>query len=171
MSLFYPDYKFNSIMEITPEDLRKMGVEGVAVDLDNTTAHDHTDKPLEGAVEWIKKTRDAGVKVMILSNGKEFRAKNFAKLLGDIDYIGVALKPLHIAYIKAQKRLNLKPKKLAMIGDQIFTDILGANLAGWKSIYVTPFAKEERDVKSFAFKRNMEQKIFNRMERKQLNKE
>lgn len=167
MSFFYPDYKFDSMMQITPDDLRNMGVEGVAVDLDNTTAHDHTDKPIEGAIEWIEEMRNAGFKVMILSNGKKYRAESFAKLLGNIEFVGVALKPLIVAYIKGQKTLKLRPRKIAMIGDQLFTDILGANLAGWKSIYVTPYAKEERDVKSFEFRRNLEKKIFARMDKKQ----
>lgn len=167
MSIFYPDYRFNSIMEITIEDLKNMGVEGVALDLDNTTAHDHTDKPLEGAKEWIEKVKDAGFKVMILSNGKEYRAENFAKMLSDIDFIGLSLKPLYIAYLKAQRKLKLRPKKIAMIGDQVFTDIVGANLAGWKSVYVKPFAKEQRNVKSYEFRRNLESKIFERMDRKE----
>ena len=166
MSLFYPDYRFNSLMEITPEDLKQMGVLGVAIDLDNTTAHDHTDTPLDGAIEWVEETRKAGFKVMILSNGKELRAKNFAELLGDIEYQGMSLKPLRSAYIKAQKRLNLNPKNIVMIGDQIFTDILGANLSGWKSAYVKPFAMEQRNVRSYKIRRGLEKKIFSRMDKK-----
>ncbi len=166
MLSLYPQYRFDSIMQITADDLRKMGVLGVAVDLDNTTAHDGTDIPLEGAVEWIDMIEKEGFKVILLSNGAKKRAEKFAKQLGNIAFISAACKPLLSAYIRAQRKIGLKPSKIAMIGDQIFTDIWGANVAGWISVYVTPFAMEERNVKSFTRRRNLEKKIFARMEAK-----
>lgn len=166
MLSLYPQYRYDSIMHITVDDLKQMGVLGVAVDLDNTTAHDGTDIPLEGAVEWISMVKQAGIKVIILSNGKKERAGRFAKLLDNIEFVGMACKPLISAYIKGQRVLDLKPKQIAMIGDQLFTDIWGANIAGWVSIYVKPFAMEERNVKSFKRRRDLEKKIFARMDAK-----
>ncbi|MEG0979538.1 MAG: YqeG family HAD IIIA-type phosphatase, partial [Oscillospiraceae bacterium] len=166
MLSLYPQYRFEGISQITVEDLKKMGVRGVAVDLDNTTAHDHTDIPLEGVVEWIAMVKQAGFKVIILSNGNKARAGRFAKLLDNIEFVAMACKPLVSAYIRTQRVLGLKPRQIAMIGDQIFTDIWGANFAGWVSVYVMPFAMEERNVKSFKRRRNLEKKIFAKMDAK-----
>ncbi|MFY9199171.1 MAG: YqeG family HAD IIIA-type phosphatase [Acutalibacteraceae bacterium] len=164
MSMLYPKYRFDSITQITAQDLRKMGVLGIAVDLDNTTAIDHTDIPLEGAVEWVLQMKQEGFKVLLLTNAKKDRARSFSKILGNIDYIGFSCKPLRTAYIRAKRAMGLKSNQVAMIGDQLFTDILGANLAGMVSIYVTPFEMEKRGGKSFEVRRDLEQKIFERMD-------
>lgn len=164
MSMLYPKYRFDSVTKITAQDLQKMGVLGIAVDLDNTVAIDHTDIPLEGAVEWMLQMKQEGFKILLLTNAKKDRAKSFSKILGDIDYVGFACKPLRTAYIRAKKAMGLKSNQIAMIGDQLFTDILGANLAGMVSVYVTPFALEQRGGKSFKFRRDLEKKIFERMD-------
>ncbi len=164
MLLLYPQYRFDSIKQITADDLREMGVLGIAVDLDNTTAIDHTDIPIEGAVEWVEQMEQAGFKVLLLTNAEKERAQRFAKKLGGIDFVGAAGKPLSIAYIRAKRMMGLKSNQIAMIGDQLFTDILGANLAGMVSVYVKPFAMEERSARSFNFRRNLEKKIFDKMD-------
>lgn len=170
MLSLYPQYRFERITQITPEDLNNMGVKGVAVDIDNTTAHDYTDIPLDGVAEWVESIKQAGFKVIVLSNGENERAKRFSKLIGDIGFVAVACKPLVFAYKKAQRKLGVLPKQMAMIGDQLFTDILGANAAGWVSIYVKPFAEEKRNVKSFQRRRMLEKRIFTKMDMKNLKK-
>ncbi|MDR0314992.1 MAG: YqeG family HAD IIIA-type phosphatase [Oscillospiraceae bacterium] len=158
--ILYPDYKFKKLVDITVEDLKSMGVKGIAVDLDNTMAIDNTDDPGEGVVEWLAEMKKAGFKISILSNSYRKRARNFAKSVGGIDWVAMALKPSHYGYYRVKKKFKLKAYEIAMIGDQIFTDIIGANLAGMVSVYVFPYEVEKRSVVSYKIKRHLEKILF-----------
>lgn len=165
MSVFYPQYKYNIITDITPEDLKNMGVLGIAVDIDNTTAYDNADILIEGVPEWVKLMQNSGIKICVLSNAYPERAEKIADMTGADFFVGYAIKPLPYGYLKAAHKLKLPLKKVAMIGDQLFTDISGANFLKMKSIYVSPIEKEIRSVKSFEFRRNMEKRIFEKQDK------
>lgn len=163
MNLFHTDLKHQTITEITPEELRSLGVKALAIDADNTSGYDARPEPLPGVIEWIADMKQAGFPVLLLSNAELKRAKVLADKLG-IPAVGLACKPLPIGYFRAAKALHVKRNELAMVGDQLFTDIAGANLVGVKAVYVFPYAPEERSVKSFRRRRKWEQKIFARQE-------
>lgn len=74
-----PKYRFRSVLDITPDDLRKMGAKAVGLDIDNTIAPDGTLKFIDGAQEWIDSVRAAGFPVTIVSNGTIFRVGPIAK--------------------------------------------------------------------------------------------
>lgn len=157
--LFYAEIKKQAIGEISPEELIGMGIKVVALDADNTSSFDRTTKPLPGTEDWIKSLKGAGLKVVLLSNAKTERAKVLADIY-DIPVIGMSCKPLPFGYMRAVLKFRTKPQHICMIGDQLFTDILGANICGFKSIYVFPYEKEKRNSKSFAVKRFAEKLIF-----------
>lgn len=131
-----PRYFFDSIMDITPEDIRAMGVKALAIDVDNTTFYDSTYIIFKGSREWVDKMKKASIPVMVLTNTYDLRAKILAKKLGDLPYIGHAKKPNVKNYLEAAKMLGVDISELGMIGDQLFTDIRGANDAGAVSIRV-----------------------------------
>ena len=129
----YPKYQFRRITDITVEDLQKMGVKAVAVDLDNTTVIDSSYKLPEETRKWIETVREAGIQVIIISNTWFTRAWYLGKKMG-VPFIAPAHKPHTRAIRKAAKMLGVELENLAMIGDQLFTDVLGANLFGLTSI-------------------------------------
>lgn len=131
-----PKYFFNKITDITPEDLKKMGAKAVAVDVDNTVSYDGAMYLFHGVRDWVKRMRHAGINVIILTNTYKFRAKFFSRLLGNIPYVANAKKPKTKPFLRAAEMLGIQVSELAMAGDQLFTDIRGANNAGAIPIHI-----------------------------------
>ncbi len=157
--LFKTDIRKQTLWDISVAELLDMGVEAVTVDADNTTSYDATTEPLPFSHDWIKEVKAAGIRVVLLSNASTERASVLAKQY-DIPVVGMGLKPLPIGYLRAALKLRLPPSKICMVGDQLFTDILGANAVGYKSIYVYPYQPETRNVVSYKIKRMAEKAIF-----------
>lgn len=140
--LFRADFAFKSVLEISPDFLQKQNIKGLLLDLDNTlTTHDNP-KPAEGVLDWIAKIKGSEVKMVIVSNNHPPRVKPFADMLG-LDFICEGKKPLSSGFNRAQKMMNIPFSQLAVVGDQIFTDMLGANLKRVKSIFVYPIEHEK----------------------------
>lgn len=118
-----------------------MGVKGLLLDIDNTlTTHDNP-APAEGVREWVNRMKLAGIRMRLISNNHAPRVTPFAKTLG-IPCICESLKPLKKGFSTAMKQMHLPKDKLCVVGDQIYTDILGANWFKVKSIYVSPIERE-----------------------------
>ena len=152
--LIYPDFYLESVREITPDFCKKNKIKGLILDIDNTLI-DIDKKMLDGAKEWHDSVRDAGIKTMIVSNtSKQEKASKVANELG-IDYINFAKKPAKGGFLKAQKIMGLKENEIASVGDQIFTDVIGANRCKMQSILVKP-VDPERDLWYTKWKRPIE---------------
>lgn len=148
--LFKADFAFWRVTEITPEFLIKNNIRGLLLDLDNTlTTHDNP-VPGEGVTEWLDSMRSAGIKMVIVSNNHPPRVKPFADMLG-LDFVCEGKKPLSSGFNRAQKRMSIPFSQLAVVGDQIFTDMLGANLKRVRGIFVYPIEHEK--TKFFKLKR------------------
>ncbi len=157
--LFKTDIRKQTVWDISVDELKDMGVMAVTIDADNTTSYDGTTEPLPFSLDWIREVKAAGIRVVLLSNAATERAQVLAEQY-DIPVIGMALKPLSIGYLRAALKLRLPPSKICMVGDQLFTDILGANAVGFKSIYVYPYQPETRNVVSYRLRRLAEKLIF-----------
>ncbi|MCR4926094.1 MAG: YqeG family HAD IIIA-type phosphatase [Clostridiales bacterium] len=153
-----PDYRFKRLSEITVEDLQKLGVKAVAVDIDNTLAYDCQNEFIDGADEWVEKIKKAGFKLIIISNATFRRAGYMGKVLG-IPYVAFAWKPRRYGFYIACKKLGIKPKELAVAGDQIYADVKGANKVGAVSIYVDPAKMETRNLIFFGRRRRLEKPV------------
>ncbi len=141
--MFHATVALRSVLQIQPGLLRQYGIRGLMLDLDNTlTTHDNP-APAEGVLSWIGVMRQAGIAMMIVSNNRPHRVQPFAAALG-LPFVAEGAKPLPRGFRQAQKRMQLPFSQLAVVGDQIFTDILGANLCGVKSIYVRPIQYENK---------------------------
>lgn len=134
-----PDAVVASVTEVTPAFLQARGVRAVMVDLDDTLLASGSDilDPLFRT--WLGSLSEAGVKVLILSNGKRTRVARWAEELG---VVGLALigKPLRRAFHSGLAQLGTRAQETAMVGDQLFTDVLGANRVGMVSILVQPLS-------------------------------
>ncbi|MBQ8928423.1 MAG: YqeG family HAD IIIA-type phosphatase [Oscillospiraceae bacterium] len=130
-----------SVCDITPALLRQMGVKGLLLDIDNTlTTHDNPD-PAPGVMAWIGRMREAGIEMRLVSNNHPPRVEPFSGRIG-IPCICDAAKPLRDGYRRAAADMGLDRSCVCAVGDQLYTDILGANCFGIRSIYVQPMERE-----------------------------
>ena len=153
MPLCRPTACKTNIFEIAPEFLRSLGVKALLLDVDNTIATYTSHEPVKGAVEWAKTLEQAGFDLVIVSNNVEKRVSAFARRFG-LPWISFAMKPFPFGYLKAKKKLGRRRRECAIIGDQIFTDVIGANLCGMKSVLLSPI--EPEDGISFRIRRYFE---------------
>ena len=138
----YPDLYLESITNINPELLKKNNIRGLILDVDNTLI-DYYKNLIDDAEMWCAKLKEEGIKCIIVSNSnKKEKIENVAKAL-DIPYIMFAKKPLKGGFLKAAEKMNLEPNEIASVGDQIFTDVIGANRCNMFSILVKPVAKKD----------------------------
>ena len=138
---FKPDIKLDSITEISVELLKKYNINALILDVDNTLSTHHGQVLTEGLEEWLNIMRENNISLTILSNSTTKRLEPFANKIG-LDFISIGLKPLPFGYFRAIKKLKSKRKNTAIVGDQIFTDTLGGNIAGVKTILLTPIKPE-----------------------------
>ncbi|TCT27055.1 hypothetical protein EDD68_101421 [Melghiribacillus thermohalophilus] len=139
---FLPDEQVDSIFEISPEQLKQQGIRGIITDLDNTLVAWNEKAPSKVVFNWFQLMKEHGMKVTILSNNDKKRVTSFSEPL-HIPFIYRARKPLSRAFHQAQKQMGLNRKEIAVVGDQLLTDILGGNLAGYHTILVIPIAKSD----------------------------
>lgn len=151
-----PNAYFNKVEGITIEFLQKNKIKALILDIDNTLID--YNKNLSKSVEiWAKELKGQGTKLYILSNtnDKEKVEKVANKL--EIPYIHFAKKPLKSGFKKVQNKLGEKPENIGVVGDQIFTDIIGGNRCKMFTILVEPIDK--KDYWYTAWKRPLENKI------------
>ncbi|MCI8830285.1 MAG: YqeG family HAD IIIA-type phosphatase [Lachnospiraceae bacterium] len=138
---FYPASRKESTYEIPFEELYRQGIRGVIFDVDNTLVPH--DAPADTrAKELFKRLREIGLESCLASNNKEPRVKKFARAVGT-KYIYKAGKPKRRGYKEAMKQMGTRAENTVFVGDQIFTDIWGANRAGITSILVKPINPKE----------------------------
>ena len=135
MSKLIPDYVFDSIYDITPETLTAHGVRGVLVDLDGTMASHKAALPPDTLHTFVDRMRNAGIAMLVFSNNNAARVSRFCEPLG-VDFISRAHKPFAKGYRLAAEKLGLSMDHIAVIGDQIFTDVYGGHRAGALTCYV-----------------------------------
>ncbi len=142
MSVFHPNHMFTRIYDIPTEFLVKYGITTLLLDVDNTLTTHSNPIPNEKVLTWLDVQKKAGIRLMLISNNTERRVAPFAKKLG-LEYIAMAKKPLKGNVLTALKLLKVSIKETALIGDQIFTDILCARRVGCMAILVEPFEIEK----------------------------
>ncbi|MDX8045899.1 YqeG family HAD IIIA-type phosphatase [Gracilibacillus sp. S3-1-1] len=160
---FMPNEHVKRVLDINPQKLREMGIKGVITDLDNTlVAWDVKDATPE-IMEWFKKMQEHDIKVTIISNNEEKRVSTFSEPL-EVPFVSSARKPLGHAFKRAAKQMGLKKEEIVVVGDQLLTDVLGGNFAGFHTILVVPIV--ETDGKITRMNRMIERRILNQMRKK-----
>ncbi|MDY3619433.1 YqeG family HAD IIIA-type phosphatase [Agathobaculum sp.] len=135
MKSLIPDYVFDSIYDITPDFLRRHGVRGVLIDLDGTMASHKAALPSEALTPFMRGMQAAGLKVLVFSNNNARRVGKFCEALG-VPFISRAKKPFRRGFQAAAEKLGLETRQLAVVGDQIFTDVFGGHRANALTCYV-----------------------------------
>lgn len=155
----YPDIYIENVKAIDIELLNKYGIKGLILDIDNTLI-DYDKNILEGTKKWCEDLKNQGIKMCILSNtNKVYKVKKVADNL-NLEYEYFAHKPSKRGFNKAKKLLNLEPQNIAVVGDQIFTDVWGGRRSNMKTILTKPIDK--RDILITKLKRPFEKIVINR---------
>lgn len=158
----YPNAYLKNVKEITIDFLNKNNIKALILDVDNTLI-DFNKKMLDGVEEWCKNLKKQGIKLFIVSNSnKKTKVEMVAKKL-ELPYINFATKPFKRGFKKAAKMLQEKNENIAVVGDQIFTDVIGANRCKMFSILVEPI--EKKDLLVTKIKRPLENYIIKRYQK------
>ena len=137
----YPTKYLDSSYSIDYEQLYRSGIRGLIYDIDNTLV-EHGMPATERAIKLFEQLRSIGFDTCLISNNKEPRVKPFADAVGS-KYVYDAHKPSRKNYIKAMELMGTDTGNTYFIGDQIFTDVYGANRTGIPSILVKPIHPKE----------------------------
>lgn len=137
----YPTKYLDSSYSIDYEQLYRSGIRGLIYDIDNTLV-EHGMPATERAIKLFEQLRSIGFDTCLISNNKEPRVKPFADAVGS-KYVYDAHKPSRKNYIRAMELMGTDTGNTYFIGDQIFTDVYGANRAGIPSILVKPIHPNE----------------------------
>lgn len=166
MALFYPTIYKNRITDITLHDLEQLGIRGLLLDVDNTLTSHGSQELSEEVRCWLVQMREAGIALTVVSNSWEWRVAPFARKIG-LRHISLACKPLPFGFWRGVHRLGLPKHACAVVGDQVFTDILGANLCGITCFQLQPIAPET-DKPLLKRRRRWECKIYERRKEKDI---
>ncbi len=142
--IFYPYEYVDNVFCIDYNKLYQKGYRGIIFDIDNTLVH-HGNDSTEKIDEFFRTVQNIGFNTLLLSNNDEKRVKRFLKNIDSL-YICDADKPRVANYLKAVEMMNISKEETLFIGDQVFTDILGANKSGIASILVK-FIRAEGETK------------------------
>ena len=138
MNKLMPDYYFDDIYSVTPELLKKHGIKGLILDIDNTLVPYEIPEPTDEVRIWLNEMWDNNIKTAFVSNNHKERVELFNKSLGCPAFYDSG-KPLKKSCKKAIMELGLDKEEICIVGDQVFTDILAGGIANLKmGILVKP---------------------------------
>ena len=160
---FIPDMYQKSIYSINYDKLKADGIKCLLFDLDNTCAAYSVKEPTSKLIELFEDLKDMDFKVIIYSNNTKKRLEPFKnKLL--VDCSANSRKPRKDKFLKIMKMFNFDLSEIAIIGDQLLTDIYGGNRVGIKTILVNPVSKE--DIVPTMFSRLIEKRLMKKMHKR-----
>src|SRR5690625_2505288 len=159
---FLPNKHVQSIFEITPQFLQSIGKKAVLVELDNTLVPWNVACATDKVKQWFYNMHEANIETIVFSNNNEERVAFFCDPL-KIRYIYRAKKPLRKAFKPAQQILDVQHDEIVVIGDQLLTEIIGGNRAGFYTILVVPIMRSDALITKF--NRRIERMILNRFYR------
>lgn len=142
MALLRPDRYLTDVHAIDFEALEASGIRGLLLDIDNTILPRDTNVISPELARWARGVKERGFGVCLVSNNWHERVYLLAEEL-EFDIVAKSVKPLPFAFLAALRRLGLKARQCAVVGDQLFTDILGGNLIGATTILVQPLSESD----------------------------
>ncbi|EGO61896.1 YqeG family HAD IIIA-type phosphatase [Acetonema longum] len=132
----------NSLYEIDIQALRKNGIKGMILDLDNTIIP--WDSSILGpeVLLWLESVLAFGMGIGLVSNNRQKRVGEIARIL-NVPYVARAFKPAKKGFLSIMGTMSLLPHEVAVVGDQLYTDVLGGNRLGSYTIWVKPLSTQE----------------------------
>jgi HAD superfamily phosphatase (TIGR01668 family) len=142
LNILRPGYIYNSILEVDLHALFGIGIRGIIIDIDNTLTEWHSPDLSSEAELWLEQAVREGISICFVSNNSPGRARTVADRAG-VPFVANAQKPRRRSFRRAMEIMGKAPRQTAVIGDQLFTDILGGNRMGLLTILVTPISRRE----------------------------
>lgn len=141
--LFRPKYTINTIYNLDPAILNKMGIKAVYSDLDNTLLAWNKFETAKEMNQFNQKLAQAGITLVVISNNN---AERVGKVLNpyQIEFVAKSRKPLPFAITKKRKAMGLTKNQVMMVGDQLITDMQAGNLAGVNTVLVKPLVETDK---------------------------
>jgi HAD superfamily phosphatase (TIGR01668 family) len=140
--MFRPDLEAATLTDVSLEDLWGRGFRGIILDLDNTVCGYHESTLAPGVREWVLAAKSRGFALVMVSNNFRERVAAFGAQL-DVPAVPSALKPLPRGFLTALRRLGTRRAQTVVIGDQLFTDVLGAKLLGLHAVLTQPIVPKD----------------------------
>lgn len=142
MEKYVPDIYQKSIYTVDYSKLLSRGIKCILFDLDNTLVPPHSSEMPQKAKDLLISLKQKGFKIILFSNSPKMRVKAFRDFF-DVDSIHSACKPLQGKFKKIIKDYGFQVNEVAIIGDQLLTDIVGGNKAGITTILVNPISNKD----------------------------
>ena len=155
-----PDIYLTSVLEITPNLIKKLNGKAIILDVDNTIRQHKDKKIFDGVINWVNVMKSCGVFIVIASNNYRKSVEPIANELG-LPCVSFCLKPFPFGLKKAAKMLGFKKENIVVVGDQFFTDIIGGKFLKFKTILTKPLKQEEGFF--WGIRRNIEKKILKKI--------
>ena len=162
---YMPDIYQKSIYYINYDKLFKKGIRCILFDLDNTISPPHVNKATKRLIKLFDELKDIGFKIIIISNSPKHRIEPFKNYL-NVDACAFAIKPRRNKYERVMDKFKFKSTEIAAVGDQLLTDIYGANKLDITSILVNPLTPHDYSITFF--NRLFEKVIYNKLAKKDL---
>lgn len=140
--LLCPNLIIKSLYDIEAHTLKQQGIKGIIFDLDNTIIPWDSPTMSPEIIDWLQELLAQGFKLCLVSNNMGKRVRNIGGTLG-IPFVSRAYKPAKSGFRQAMATMELTDRQVAVVGDQLFTDILGGNRLGLYTIWVTPLSAKE----------------------------
>ncbi len=166
MDKFIPDMYQKSIYHIDYDKLQDNGIKCLLIDLDNTCVPYKDKEPNKKLIDLFETLKDMDFKIIIFSNALKGRIKPFKDVL-NVDCLARANKPYKKNFLKVIKLFNYDLSEVAIIGDQLYTDILGGNKVGIKTILVNPMSNDDMFITRFIY-RPLEKRIYKKLTSKNI---
>lgn len=141
-NLLCPNLIIKSLYEIEIHILQQQGIKGIIFDLDNTIIPWDSPTMSPEIIEWLQEMLAQGFQICLVSNNMGKRVRDIAGIFG-IPFVSRAYKPAKSGFRQAMARMNLTEGQVAVVGDQLFTDVLGGNRLGLFTIWVKPLSAKE----------------------------
>lgn len=131
-----PNDIFSHLTDLTPANLQQSGIRLLMMDFDNTIVPYTTDMPTDRMLEWLSSMQQSGIALCVVSNSRKERVPLFCQRYG-LSCVTGARKPFGPGILQCLSRYGIPASQSALVGDQIYTDVLGANLVGVHSILIS----------------------------------
>ena len=162
--LVEPHVRLDTVLDLTVERLRQLGLDALLLDVDCTLKSYRTEIVPAEVAAWLDGLRDVGIGLCLVSNGRARRIRQLADAL-NLPFVAKACKPLPFGCHAAIRKMGFDPRRTAMVGDQLFADVMAGRLAGLSSILVRPIGPHEEPWFT-RVKRPLERLLLRRMDSK-----
>ncbi len=142
LRFFAPHFRVDSVLELSPDRLRELRLESLLLDVDCTLKRYRDEELAPEVTAWLEQLRAAGIGLCLVSNGMGGRIGRLAAKL-DLPFVAKALKPFPFGCRAALRKTGFTRQNTAMVGDQLFADVLAGRLTGLTTVLVRPIHPED----------------------------